>query len=64
MHSAQLILLFTLQMQGFGIFFQTRLARKFVSHLTSASRKTSFGDARMAAGLSIYFKKIRTNLRV
>lgn len=31
-------------MQVFGIFFQTHLGKKFVSHRTSASRETSFGD--------------------
>lgn len=44
MRSAHFIFLFTLQMQVFGIFFQSRLAKKFVSHRTSASREISLAD--------------------
>ncbi|XP_058630050.1 cerberus-like [Onychostoma macrolepis] len=38
MRSAHFILFFTLQMQVFGIFFQSRLAKKSESHRTSGSR--------------------------
>uniref|UniRef100_A0A9J8ABN5 CTCK domain-containing protein n=2 Tax=Cyprinus carpio TaxID=7962 RepID=A0A9J8ABN5_CYPCA len=44
MRSAHFILFFTLQMQVFGIFFQSRFTKRFGSHPTSGSRETPLSD--------------------